>query len=540
MFGARNVTEIESLRELLDGELSIDSGERARVIRAAMRADPAATHALMDRAYVQGLRQAYTQTGHSGLADLAGIGAAELDTIGELGGAVARLNQALTLVAGDPAEVSEILSLRAVYQALALDGDAARSSLKQARSALPENSGPELAETWRVLNAAVACIQLRFDDLPAATKMITEAQEREHDSLASAFMVYLIAALAVVGDSANVRAWAEALLGYTEALEHQARQADARIALSSLRIRSGSDVELGEIDELAVSKFNNTALWRTRVLAVYRALIRGDRVGAAEALQQLGRIRPIINAAYSHGSEGFDLVIQALLEPGAVVEIAPPGVVTSPSIGGTLAGAEATAIAGPLTRAADWLTWLQETLPERVVTSLEWPACRKRIEGLLLLRVGDQREAVVRLQEAVHCCEQRGDVVQAGIGRIQLAEALSRRSGMLHPAFREQLMSEADPEGLRSLGVDPIPFAYATSRTFVPHESEPERGGLTAREAQVLGRLARGDSYNEIAEELGINARTVGVHASHCYEKLGVRNRVEAVQTAVRLGIVSS
>ena len=86
--------------------------------------------------------------------------------------------------------------------------------------------------------------------------------------------------------------------------------------------------------------------------------------------------------------------------------------------------------------------------------------------------------------------------------------------------------------------IDPIPFVYAASGTFLREEQMPERGGLTPREAQVLGRLAKGMSYREIGADLGINSRTVGVHASHCYEKPGVRNRVEAVKLAQQLAVV--
>jgi DNA-binding NarL/FixJ family response regulator len=213
--------------------------------------------------------------------------------------------------------------------------------------------------------------------------------------------------------------------------------------------------------------------------------------------------------------------------------------VTLVALAGALASAEAVAIAGSQSQAADWLRWFTNQLPAHVVSSLEWPTCRSRIEGLLLLRIGREREAVTRLQLGVSCCEDRGAAIEAGIGRVQLAEALQRGHGTtLLPAARARLLSRTGAEDLRSLGIDPIMFAYAASRTFLREEQIPERGGLTPREAQVLGRLARGMTYREIATELGINDRTVGVHASHCYGKLGVRNRVEGVQLARELGIV--
>jgi HD-GYP domain-containing protein (c-di-GMP phosphodiesterase class II) len=62
--------------------------------------------------------------------------------------------------------------------------------------------------------------------------------------------------------------------------------------------------------------------------------------------------------------------------------------------------------------------------------------------------------------------------------------------------------------------------------------------GLTAREADVLGLLAQGQSNKAIATTLGISAKTVGNHVEHIYTKLGVTNRAGAALRAMELGIV--
>ena len=49
---------------------------------------------------------------------------------------------------------------------------------------------------------------------------------------------------------------------------------------------------------------------------------------------------------------------------------------------------------------------------------------------------------------------------------------------------------------------------------------------LTAREKEVALLLKEGESYKEIAQKLGISARTVKAHASKVYEKLGVSDRL--------------
>ena len=53
---------------------------------------------------------------------------------------------------------------------------------------------------------------------------------------------------------------------------------------------------------------------------------------------------------------------------------------------------------------------------------------------------------------------------------------------------------------------------------------------LTAREAEVLERVARGRSNAEIASELSIAAGTVKKHLDNVFAKLGVRNRIEATR----------
>jgi DNA-binding CsgD family transcriptional regulator/tetratricopeptide (TPR) repeat protein len=59
--------------------------------------------------------------------------------------------------------------------------------------------------------------------------------------------------------------------------------------------------------------------------------------------------------------------------------------------------------------------------------------------------------------------------------------------------------------------------------------------GLTPREAEVLGLVARGYSNRQIAAALVISVKTASVHVSHILAKLQVHNRVEAAAIAHRL-----
>ncbi|MGL6279656.1 MAG: HD domain-containing phosphohydrolase, partial [Gaiella sp.] len=62
--------------------------------------------------------------------------------------------------------------------------------------------------------------------------------------------------------------------------------------------------------------------------------------------------------------------------------------------------------------------------------------------------------------------------------------------------------------------------------------------GLTERELEVLLVLVQGESNNEIAETLGISAKTVGHHVQHVYRKAGVRSRAAATLWAFQHDLV--
>jgi len=58
---------------------------------------------------------------------------------------------------------------------------------------------------------------------------------------------------------------------------------------------------------------------------------------------------------------------------------------------------------------------------------------------------------------------------------------------------------------------------------------------LTPREAEVLRLVARGCTYMQVADRLGVSLHTVGSHIKNAYRKLGVRSGAAAVMRAVEL-----
>ena len=60
--------------------------------------------------------------------------------------------------------------------------------------------------------------------------------------------------------------------------------------------------------------------------------------------------------------------------------------------------------------------------------------------------------------------------------------------------------------------------------------------GLTERETEILGWVARGKTNKQIACLLAVSPHTVRKHLEHSYEKLGAHTRTEAVARAFASG----
>jgi DNA-binding NarL/FixJ family response regulator len=108
--------------------------------------------------------------------------------------------------------------------------------------------------------------------------------------------------------------------------------------------------------------------------------------------------------------------------------------------------------------------------------------------------------------------------------------AIHQSLGLLKDTAREALM-----ECIRRVH---------TGETFIP----PTLAGklayrvsgeaLSAREIEVLQRIAAGKSNKEIGAELFISEGTVKTHVKNIFSKLDVVSRTEAVSTATRRGLI--
>jgi putative nucleotidyltransferase with HDIG domain len=119
--------------------------------------------------------------------------------------------------------------------------------------------------------------------------------------------------------------------------------------------------------------------------------------------------------------------------------------------------------------------------------------------------------------------------------------ALVRLADMLaHYVLGGTIMPSELLQCARTIGVSP-----ANLRTVMYDLPLPTSGGrprqvdpcpMSAREVEVLRRLARGMVYKQIAGELGLSTSTVRTHLHNVYGKLGAMDRAQAVLMATERG----
>jgi DNA-binding NarL/FixJ family response regulator len=108
---------------------------------------------------------------------------------------------------------------------------------------------------------------------------------------------------------------------------------------------------------------------------------------------------------------------------------------------------------------------------------------------------------------------------------------------------------QAGARGYLSKNMPPGELAQAirqvhAGKTRVPAELAAQLAehmgddNLTTREIEVLHHVAAGNRNRDIAELLNISEETVKVHVKHVMDKLGARDRTQAITIALRRGII--
>lgn len=73
---------------------------------------------------------------------------------------------------------------------------------------------------------------------------------------------------------------------------------------------------------------------------------------------------------------------------------------------------------------------------------------------------------------------------------------------------------------------------------FVLNETELQQRNISKRELEVLTLMAKGLSNQEIAEQLFVSLNTIKTHSAKLFEKLDVKRRTQAVETAKKLQLL--
>jgi len=152
-----------------------------------------------------------------------------------------------------------------------------------------------------------------------------------------------------------------------------------------------------------------------------------------------------------------------------------------------------------------------------------------RVTGCLAAALGRAEDAHELLTAAIAMDERIGALPYRVLSEVALAG--------VHAAAGERTAADGlarrAADTARRLGMAPA-FAAAEQVLARLRADRDTAHPLTAREREVLARLAAGRTNRQIATELVLSERTVETHVGHVLGKLGVANRAEAAAWATR------
>ena len=142
-----------------------------------------------------------------------------------------------------------------------------------------------------------------------------------------------------------------------------------------------------------------------------------------------------------------------------------------------------------------------------------------------------------------------GSGYHRGIGAL----SMPRPSRLLAAADSFQAMTEPRPfrpamgaevaaaqlvEQAEEGWLDPDMVAGVVEAAGEPTPDVDRPAGLTGREVEVIGLLARGLQTKQVADRLGISPKTADAHIQNAYRKIGVSTRAAATLFAMEHGLV--
>ncbi len=201
-----------------------------------------------------------------------------------------------------------------------------------------------------------------------------------------------------------------------------------------------------------------------------------------------------------------------------------------------------------LTAAADSLSAarraLADEVPEVLLTDLGLPdgsgieliaevaTAHPSVEIAVMTVFADERHVIEAIEAgATGYLLKDGDDASVSDAIRQLVDGGSPIS----PSIARHVLRRLAPSPKAPVAAQDPPAAAAGLN---PSPAAGDKSLLTDRETDVLRQIAKGFSYGEIAEALGISVHTVTTHIKSIYRKLAVRSRGEAVFEAMQMGLI--
>lgn len=143
----------------------------------------------------------------------------------------------------------------------------------------------------------------------------------------------------------------------------------------------------------------------------------------------------------------------------------------------------------------------------------------------------------------------------SGLEIIEWSRSLSQRMGIvaltvldLPEHIRACMQSGASAHVNKTAPIDELiaaiyrsvrsPLSFQSRKLTAALALQNSEFGLTPRELEILEILPSGETVTEIATRLYLSIATVKTHIGSIYRKLGVKNRVQAINKARRAGLL--
>jgi DNA-binding NarL/FixJ family response regulator len=110
---------------------------------------------------------------------------------------------------------------------------------------------------------------------------------------------------------------------------------------------------------------------------------------------------------------------------------------------------------------------------------------------------------------------------------LSLIDQLRAGGSPISPIIARQLLRRMRPAST----------VMPSATSYVTREPQPDCA-LSRRESEVLGLIAKGFNFAEIARLMDISTHTITAHVKKIYQKLAVHSRGEAVYEATRMGLL--